>query len=45
MRARAQAHYPERLALAVICRPPTLFWLMWTASQVPPPPLLAPGLE
>ncbi|KAK9842519.1 hypothetical protein WJX81_004091 [Elliptochloris bilobata] len=29
----AQAHYPERLALAVICRPPTLFWLMWTASQ------------
>ena len=29
-----QAHYPERLALAVICRPPTLFWLMWTASQV-----------
>ena len=30
----AQSHYPERLALAVLSRPPTLFWLAWTAAQV-----------
>lgn len=30
----AQNHYPERLAFAVLSRPPTLFWLAWTAAQV-----------
>lgn len=30
----AQNHYPERLAFAVLSRPPTLFWLAWSAAQV-----------
>ncbi|CAK0783156.1 hypothetical protein CVIRNUC_006355 [Coccomyxa viridis] len=25
----AQAHYPERLGLAVVCNPPFLFWALW----------------
>ncbi|BDA46216.1 probable phosphatidylinositol/ phosphatidylcholine transfer protein [Coccomyxa sp. Obi] len=29
----AQNHYPERLAFAVLSRPPTLFWLAWSAAQ------------
>ena len=29
----AQAHYPERLGLAVVCHPPTVFWIMWRALQ------------
>ena len=28
-----QAHYPERMGLAVVCHPPTLFWLIWRAIQ------------
>lgn len=38
----AQSHYPERLALAVLSRPPTLFWLAWSAAQVPGPCYLPP---
>lgn len=30
----AQMHYPERLALAVVCNPPLLFWALWR-SVVP----------
>ncbi|EIE24100.1 CRAL/TRIO domain-containing protein [Coccomyxa subellipsoidea C-169] len=29
----AQNHYPERLAFAVLSRPPTYFWLAWSAAQ------------
>ena len=29
----AQAHYPERLALAVVCHPPMLFWALWRSVQ------------
>ena len=25
----AQANYPERLGLAVVCNPPFLFWALW----------------
>ena len=25
----AQAYYPERLGLAVVCNPPFLFWALW----------------
>lgn len=28
-----QAHYPERMGLAVVCHPPTVFWLIWRAIQ------------
>lgn len=30
----AQAHFPERLALAVVCNPPFVFWALWR-SVVP----------
>ena len=28
-----KAHYPERLGLAVVCNPPTVFWMFWRALQ------------
>lgn len=30
---QSQAHYPERLGLAVVCNPPTVFWMFWRALQ------------
>lgn len=28
-----QAHYPERMGLALVCHPPYPFWLLWRAMQ------------